>query len=77
MSYCKKIGAENRRGINLSFMPIAVTDIAARPPLIVAECCSFVSPAHAAGPSRDCDISGGPVSALAGSDRPEEDRGTP
>src|SRR5690349_18742784 len=62
----QKIGAGNHYGINLSFMPIAVTAIAVHPPRIEAKCCSFVSPAtptpaHAISPSRDRDISGGPT----------------
>ena len=70
----QKISAGNHYGINLSFMPIAVTAIAVHPPRIVAECCSFVSlladPAHAISPSRDRDIGGKAPRALAGSAPP-------
>jgi hypothetical protein len=77
-----KIGAGNRRGITLSWLSAGVTAIAIHPPLIVARCCSFVSPdratpAYAAHPSRDRDIDGGALRALAGSSGREEDRSTP
>src|SRR5260370_13143519 len=38
-----KIGTANYTAINLSWMPGPVTDIAFRPPLIVAKCCSWVA----------------------------------
>src|SRR4051794_41038473 len=75
----QKIGAGNRRGVTLSWMPGVVTEIAVHPPHIVTECCSFVlraSPnrAHTASPSRGRDIGGQASPVLAGSRRREEDR---